>query len=119
MSCEEDELKEDNRADMTLDLSLASTFFRTCLEIDIDYLVTYGESQRSLTVKQNTTNDIRFTTKKGEFINIKAFNSNDTSNTLLAEANIDTQFYDETNIVFLNIYYTECGVINKIIWEEF
>jgi len=119
ISCDEDELLSDSRDSLKFEIQLINNNFDVCSTIPLTYLIDKDKNQTSYDVASGNSKTLEFNIKKGEFIGITAYNTNDSSNTILAFANIDTSQYSKDKTNRLRVYYTECPVIDKILWIPF
>lgn len=119
VSCDEDKILAESRDLLKFEIELINNNFDVCASFPITYLIDEEGVQMSYNVASGNSQSVFLNVRRGEFIGVTAFNTDDTSNTVLAFANIDTKQYskDETNR--LRVYYTECPVIDKILWVKF
>ncbi len=118
LSCEEEMLLED-RDLLKFEIQLVNNNFDVCNSLPLTYLIDKNDVQTSYDVASGSTKTLEFTIRRGEFIGVTAFDRNDNSNTALAFANIDTSQYSKDKENRLRVYYTECPVIDKILWVPF
>ena len=116
MSCEEDD-EMDDREEVDVLLRL-TTFESDCNDESVTYVIETDDVQRSFTVGVQMFDETRFSVRDGEFINIKAFFTNDPNNLELAEVNILVNpSSDATGELFaVDAWYVNCQS-PRILWD--
>jgi cytochrome c-type biogenesis protein CcmH/NrfF len=91
LSCDEEDASDD-RIFVTVEIDLRNQVNGTCHDNDITYIVNdvAHDIQEDFNVGKGNDTQTEVTTRYGDFINLQAYFTNDNTNRLLAEANIDT-----------------------------
>jgi hypothetical protein len=116
MSCGKDDEK-DNREEVNV-LVRAFNYGVDCNDQSLTYILETENAQRTLSVDLEDEKQASFTGREGEFINVKAFLTNDPTNTELAFANIEIRKNpNDTNSVYIvRIHYDNCEPLFRILW---
>ena len=115
LSCDEDDSMDDEK--VSVDLSFDNRSLGACHSRTIAFVVTYGNASQNVVVESEDLESIGFETEQGNLIGVSAFDDNDSTNTLLASANIDTSFFSVTSDNNVTARYVECNGNPKIVWS--
>ncbi|MEW4923511.1 hypothetical protein [Algibacter sp. 2305UL17-15] len=118
-SCDEDEVLSESRDLLEFEILLINNNFDVCNSISLTYLIDEEGVQTSYDVVSGSSKTVHLNVRRGEFIGVTAFDTNDNTNKVLAFANIDSSHYSKDKENRLRVYYTECPVIDKILWVTF